>query len=43
MSKCVLRLRMTRSVDMLAEAAAFRKKLISPAVGGFDRRRYRSP
>jgi len=43
MSKCILRLRMTRSVDMLADAAVLRKKLISSAVGGFGRRRYRSP
>jgi hypothetical protein len=43
MSKCVRRLRITRSAGMLAEAAALRKRHISAAVGGLDRRRYRRP
>jgi hypothetical protein len=43
MSKCVRKLRMTRSAGMSAEAAALRKKPISAAVGGLDRRRYSRP
>jgi hypothetical protein len=43
MSKCVRRLWMTRSAGMPTEAAALRKRPISAAVGGLDRRRYRRP